>query len=566
MIYADVLVAKRGSSEQLTYTVPAAIIPYIRQGCMVTVPVRQKSVPAVVIHIHQRIPAELRGKIREMTSIERKSGFSEGQMAAVTELAEQYLTNPSDVLFRALNQPRRIVGKAPEKPGGVRYFQADWSRRAEHYRQITKEYEETMILFATNNHLHAFAEPGDIALDGSAKARKAVAAANRGVVFLGTVGDAFFPLSNNALVIVDQPDHIGAQYSSRPFLKAVDIIQARARHEGFDCLFGQAIIRPQQLLDVQKKNIELESRTEKIPLLVCSRLGSKELLLPTIIEEMESALAEGEKVALLVVSKGWANAYFCRDCLTVVACQRCHRPAGVANEQLHCRYCGHRADLPTQCPNCSKKNLVTVGEGIDQIVDEIRKQFPHTSLQVLAGNRKIEPKAAQVTIATEKILSFPQLRFGKVIVVSADRALSASAIDGPWRLLNILLELAGQAKVMVVQTYFPEHRVFEALSTGDLRQFFQVELGERKSYGLPPYGYALRLRGQANSLSALEAQAAALEKAARTVTGANSSGLEIIQQVGGHIIGELQILSPLSREQQLRKKLADTLLPNWTLV
>ncbi len=548
---------------------------------MVTVPVRQKSVRAVVLRLHERIPAKLRGKIREMTGIEREGGFSEGQMAVVTELAEQYLTNPSDVLFRALNQPKRVIdGKNAAKNGKVRYFQADWSERVKKYRELVGKYSETLILFATNSHLEAFASSGDIVLDGSAKARKAVATAKPGAVFLGTVGDAFFPLPGGSLIIVDQPDHIGAQYSSRPFLKAADIVGARVRHEGLVCLFGQAIIHPQQLLDVQKKNITLESKTEKVPLLVCSRLGSKELLLPTIVEEIESAMEENENVALLVASKGWANAYFCRDCQTVVTCQRCHRPAGVAalppgqgdpersrgaEQQLHCCYCGLRAELPAQCPRCSKKNLVTVGEGIDQIVDEIKKRFPKASLQVLAGNRKIEPKAAQITIATEKILSYPQLQFGKVIVVSADRALSASAIDGPWRLLNILLELAGQAKSLAVQTYFPEHRVFEALSSGDLRQFFQVELGERKRFGLPPYGYALRLHGQANSVVALELQAKELEKAVGAINGAGSSGLEIVQQASRHVVGELQILSPISREQQLRKKLADELPPNWAV-
>ncbi len=564
MIYADVLVAKRGSSETLTYAVPAVIIPYISRGRLVTVPVRDKKVRAIVINIHERLPAALRGKVREMIGVEREGGLSEGQMAAVHELAGQYLTNPSDILFRALQQPRLNMNSKTTKASDGRYFQASWPERKKQYRLLTHRYDETLLLFATQNHLQDFAAAGDIILDGSAKARKAVATAKPGTVFLGTVGDSFFSLKNRALVIVDQPDHVGAQYASRPFLKAGDVVQARAKHEGFDWMFGQAVIHPENLLAVQEKNITLESRVKTVPLLVCSRVGTKELLLPTVVEEIQKALAAKENVAVLVTSRGWANAFFCRDCRTVVVCKNCQRPAGVMDSKLHCRYCGEQAELPTTCPECSRPNLVAVGEGIDQVVGEIKKRFPHASLQVLAGNRKIELKNANITIATEKILSFPRLEFDKLMVASADRALSANAIDGPWRLLNILLELSGQAKRIVVQTYFPEHRVFAALSSGNVRAFFQTELEERRKYQLPPYGFTVRLRGVGTAV-ALERQVAELEKVVAAIPSVASSGLELVGQGGSQVFGELRIFSPISRQNQVRYKLAEVLSPNWAV-
>ncbi|MEX2361588.1 MAG: hypothetical protein WD544_00145, partial [Patescibacteria group bacterium] len=68
MVYADVVVGARGSTQLLTYATPAQIIPYIRVGSLVTVPVRKKKITAVVINIHRRVDRTLKEKIKEIVA------------------------------------------------------------------------------------------------------------------------------------------------------------------------------------------------------------------------------------------------------------------------------------------------------------------------------------------------------------------------------------------------------------------------------------------------------------------------------------------------------------------
>ena len=72
MVYADVIVGKRGSSEELTYAVPAEIIPYIGVGSLVLVPVRDNRIKAIVVKLHRRVDKRIDGKIRQFLTIDKK--------------------------------------------------------------------------------------------------------------------------------------------------------------------------------------------------------------------------------------------------------------------------------------------------------------------------------------------------------------------------------------------------------------------------------------------------------------------------------------------------------------
>ncbi|MEX1052051.1 MAG: hypothetical protein WEC83_01530 [Patescibacteria group bacterium] len=568
MIYADVLVAKRGSSERLTYAVPASIIPYIRPGCLVTVPVRQKKLSAVVVKIHNRLPSALAGKVREMTALDRSHpGLSPAQMGVVERLAKQYLTNISDILFRALSAPRPLEKNPGAGPGKTVFVQMDWRGRIAYYQARAKKYQETLLLFPTYAHLEDFRRlagnnDGLIVLDGSAKSRRAIVSAAAGSIFLGTVGDAFFPLRQPGLIIVDQPEHIGSRYSNRPFLKADDIAEARREFEGDSLIVGQSLYSLGQFS--KSKQRELVFRATTGPVTILARSGSRELILPTMIEQITAEIEAGQQICVFVASKGWSSGYFCRNCQTVEHCPSCGRVIGASPEGLHCHYCSYRSELPKQCSRCARPDFVPLGEGVDKVHDELRQHFPRATMQIIAGSVKTARPNCQITIATEKILSFPALSFSGLYVISADRALTGSALDDRWRLLSTLLELVARCQKATIQTYLPENRVWAALNPANLRDFFAEELAERKKYSLPPYTQSLKLIGQGTD-AALKNQTETLEELIKKVPRVDYVIAETPTRPGQKQ-WELQLIVPKERYLALIGKLAEILPPNWAAI
>lgn len=574
MVYADVVVGVRGSSEELTYAVPAKIIPYIRVGSLVTVPVRRKLVRAVVVKLHQRVDSTLREKLREIYSIDKTHpGFSEAQLGAVQDLAKKYLAKPSDVMFRLLSSLRPIAVERAV-PGRPSYLQGSWRERVRHYGEQADKYQETLILFPTKAHLEDFLKTGSsqietIVLDGTARSRQKVLSLRGSAIFLGTVGDSFFPLKQPGLIIVDQPNHIGSCFSSRPYLRSDDIAQQRLSHEGHDVLIGAGLISFKDLRHAQQEQLTIVSLPlPKIPVTVASRLGSRELLLESVWEQLEENIENKRPSLLFVASRGWSNGVFCRSCARLLDCPSCGRTIGADQAGLNCRYCGHTGRKPNYCPHCKVAELVELGEGIDKFVEVLHQRLPNASLQVVAGAAKTIKTGVDVTIATEKILSFPEAAFESVVVASADRALTGSSLDDSWQLLTTLRELsAGGAEEVLVQTYFPEHPVWAAVNPDNLKAYFAAELGERKRYRLPPYAIALTLVGQYPNDSKLDEQLRGLEellgKKLPTVEYSVEWTAATPQDDGR---AELHLIIPLNVENLARSVLGQALPPNWAAV
>ncbi|MEX2361844.1 MAG: hypothetical protein WD544_01555, partial [Patescibacteria group bacterium] len=494
-------------------------------------------------------------------------GLTQRQLAVAKELSEQYLTGFGDIVFRLVSSLRPISIEYPTQAGQVTFYQGGWESRVEYYRQISQKYQEVLVIFPTNQHLKAFVDMINdvIVLDGSAATRRKITAVSGKAIFVGTVGDTFFPLNGKSLIIIDQPEHIGSRYSNRPALKSEYIAQTRARLEGTELIIGQPLISFSQLLKVKNHTAKLVAQDLPArPVSITSRLGSAEILLPTVVEKITDSLNAQERICLFVASKGWASGYFCRNCQQLVTCANCRRVTAVNQDKLICRYCAHEQLLPNKCPNCQKEQLVELGEGIDKVADAIKNAFPEATRQVIAGKSNIF-NDRQITIGTEKLLSFPQQKFAKLFVISADRALTGSQLDDQWRLLSVLRELSSRVNQVIVQTYLLESRVWQALNQKNLRQYFSAELSERRAYKLPPYYHCLKLIGQGHKIDYLHIQVEELLKVVKKFsTGTEYSLTEQTDNDQEQLV--LQLIIRPNIYPRLRDKLADILAPNWSAI
>lgn len=549
MLYAQVIVAKRTNVEELTYAIPAKIIPYIRVGSLVGVPLRRAQVRGVVINLKRTVPAALRSKIREISSIE-KNDLNSKSIEVIERLADYYGASVAEVAFHALQgQLLSVVGPDASSSSKTSQLilQAPWQLRQRQYLQIIKQKKGPILLLFAQK---AYAE----AWKTLAEAEKVLTEH----VFIGTIKDAFRPLPQGALIIVDQPYHPGSKSPRRPFMTSRTIAKFRHTYEGIGLVLGTELIHVNDLNQVSQGKIKLKTSLPEPKPFFITKAAPGEIIHPSLLGAMRDSLAKRKKIVVFSASKGWAPVLFCPDCQRVCLCPKCSRPISLETEQTtRCGYCSTTADRPTICPNCRQANLVPLGRGIGQISSALKKLFPNTNIAELSGSAEW-PEGVECLVATEKILSFPDFSCDDLFILGVDRFLTGAALNDSWQLLSQLIELQQRSKQIFAQTTFPDHPIWGSVTSQKLRHFFAGELSCRKTYRLPPFGAVLRLVGR-SAPKRLQAEIQTITEAleqegfdvgsTRTGSSADTASLEIFSA------------RPFSRAH--KQKIQQLLPPSW---
>lgn len=579
MLYADVIVKQRTNVEVLTYSVPAGIVPYIRLGSAVTVPVRRRSILAVVVALKQKVASELKNVIRPITAIEREAAYSSNQIATIRELARQSGSSLAEVAFHALGLTARDHEKIEKiQPGQPLFLQASPAQRHKFYRELIGKYGQQrsfVLIFPALALAKNFADslPGEVSAildDGKAASRQKLAEhlrTGQPFVVIGTLNRVFTPLHPRDFLVIDQPYHLGNKQQQRPYLRSKTIAVVRGQTEGLAVIFGALLPSVTDVLRFSRREWRLKSIPgETKPLQVLSRRGTRELLLPGLVGQLRRSLDRGQKILFLVLSRGWAPALVCAECGHVATCAVCGRTTAVEGERLVCRYCHHQENWPRACPICQASDWRSVGEGVARAAQELTQKFPDATHQSISGEKVKFDSQAQLTIATEKIFSFPQARFDVVVFLSIDRLLSGSDLDQAWTLLNFLLYFQAQKADIIISTYFPDHELWGIAGQGQIKQFFAHELSRRQKYRLPPYAYQFRVVGQARTEHQLEEQAEQVyQDLIKRPPHSEIGALETERLPSGEWRGSLTVLVAQTLSPAAKDQLRDVLPPAWHL-
>jgi primosomal protein N' (replication factor Y) len=138
----------------------------------------------------------------------------------------------------------------------------------------------------------------------------------------------------------------------------------------------------------------------------------------------------------------------------------------------------------------------------------------------------LEAQLAQVHAGEVDVLVGTQMiakghdfrRITLVAAVQPDGALFSSDFRAPERLFALLMQAAGRAGrdaaymaaqgtqcEMWVQSFHPQHAVFEALRTHDYPAFAAQQLKEREEAAMPPFSYQALVRADARTQEAAQA-------------------------------------------------------------
>ena len=213
--------------------------------------------------------------------------------------------------------------------------------------------------------------------------------------------------------------------------------------------------------------------------------------------------------------RGYSPVWQCVTCGNVPQCVRCdvsltyHKPIN----SLKCHYCGYQlSPAPQECDVCSSNTYKMVGFGTQKLEENLGDEFPEAQVQRMDFDttrtknsyetiiEELETGYTDILVGTQMVskgLDFKNV--GLVGVVQADQMLRFPDFRAFERSFQLMTQVAGRAGrrekegKVVIQTYYPDHRIIQSVIKHDFLGFYNTELLERRKYSYPPFSRLIRL-------------------------------------------------------------------------
>lgn len=351
------------------------------------------------------------------------------------------------------------------------------------------------------------------------------AAGHIGVV-VGTRSAVFVPLKNPGLIVVDE-EHDGSFKQQDGFrYHARDVAVLRAQKAGIPIVLGSAtpsLETYRHALEGRYGLLRLPQRgpdraLPRMRIVDLGREGVQGGLTASLFQAVRDRLSRREQVLLFLNRRGYAPVLLCPECRWHAPCDRCDARLTVhlAKNVLRCHHCGHERPLPSVCPQCQHPRLLRVGEGTQRIEEALRQRLPEARIARIdrdtVTNRlafeellqKVRGHDIDVLVGTQMLAKghdFPELTL--VGVINADQGLHGTDFRADELLFAQMVQVAGRAGraekpgEVIIQTYHPDHRLWDPLARLDYEAFATLALQDRKDTGFPPYSHCALLRAEA---------------------------------------------------------------------
>ncbi len=370
-------------------------------------------------------------------------------------------------------------------------------------------------------------------------------------IVLGTRMAVFASLPGLRLIVVDEEhdpsykQQEGARYSAR------DLAIWRGREQGAKVVLGSATPSLESWHASRPPTAEDPEGGRYMRLAMPSRIGAgalarvrrvdmnqqprRTVFSAPLLQAITERVARGEQSMILLNRRGYAPVLHCVDCGWKSDCPHCsaHQVFHKTDRTLRCHHCGYTVRVPHHCPTCGSADIHSMGRGTEQLEEQLAALLrnvlradghPARVARIDADTTKakgsLEAQLAQVHSGEVDVLVGTQMiakghdfrRITLVAAVQPDGALFSSDFRAAERLFALLMQAAGRAgrdaayvaaqgtqSEMWVQTYHPQHAVYEALRKHDYSAFAAQQLQERAEAAMPPFAYQALVRADART-------------------------------------------------------------------
>lgn len=339
-------------------------------------------------------------------------------------------------------------------------------------------------------------------------------------IAIGTRSAVFAPLENIGLIIVDEEHDPSYRQHESPFYHARDVAVMRASFAGAVVVLGSATPAMESFHNAKTGKYQYLHLPERIAgrSLAEARLidmrevfkaaGKDVALSPELLEAIDLTHSRGDQVIVLLNRRGFSQFVLCRTCGETIKCKNCditltyHR----RDRQLICHHCNYREPVPRVCPHCESEYLYFVGEGTENIEDQLRKKFPDMRIarvdrDTMAHKGELDQVLLDfasgrldMLVGTQMIAKghdFPNVTL--VGVVSVDIGLGLPDLRAAERTFQLITQVAGRAGRgdkpgrVLIQTYYPEHYALQHAVRQDYEGFYSEEARYRERLAYPPF-------------------------------------------------------------------------------
>ena len=337
---------------------------------------------------------------------------------------------------------------------------------------------------------------------------------------VGTRSAVFAPVSDLALVIVDEEQDSSYKQEETPRYHARDVAVMRAKMGNVVVVLGSATPSLESYFNAKKNKyrlLELPDRVEQRPLpeveIIDMRqefqeTGQEQVISRRLAQEIRERLDRKEQVMVLLNRRGYSPLVLCRTCGKVLECKNCaialthHK----RSHRMECHYCGYVAAIPKACVHCDSEYVYFLGTGSEKLEELLHGMFPQARIgrldrDTVRGREDFERALnalnegeLDLLVGTQMIAKGHDIHGVTLVgVVGADAALGFPDFRAAERTFQLLTQVAGRAGrgqtpgKVILQTYFQEHYAVHYAATHDFSGFYDKELLFRSWMHYPPY-------------------------------------------------------------------------------
>ncbi len=446
--------------------------------------------------------------------------LSEEQRIAQTGILKYFETHATTLLHGITGSGKTeiyidLIKKALEGGSQVLYLLPEIALTTQIVQRLKKVFGTTMGVYHSKFSDNERVEVWNGVLNGRFK------------FVVGVRSSIFLPFDNLGLIIVDEEhDTSYKQHEPAPRYHARDVALVMGHMHHAKVLLGSATPSVESFYLAQQGKygfVQLRSRygDAKLPEVILADMSTERrnktskgdfsrLLLKTIDE----TLAQKEQVIIFQNRRGYSPMVNCEDCGWVPKCVNCSVSL-TYHQYKHamiCHYCGYKELLPSQCPTCSSKRLLTAGYGTEKLEEELKLHFRDATVQrmdfdttrVKSGYENIieqfESGATDILVGTQMVtkgLDFD--RVSLVGVFNADRMMHFPDFRSYERAFQLITQVSGRAGrrekpgKVIIQTSHTDHPILNFILNHTQEEFYQTEIADRRQHAYPPFSRLIEI-------------------------------------------------------------------------
>ena len=338
-------------------------------------------------------------------------------------------------------------------------------------------------------------------------------------IIIGARSSLFLPYKNLGAIVVDEEHDSSYKQNEGILYNARDMAVLRGSIEKCQTLLVSATPSIESLHNAAngKYNIvHLENRFNdaylpdvKIIDMKQEHLERNTWISSTALNAIRKNIEQKQQTLIFLNRRGYAPLMLCKACGYRANCKSCSASMVLHKKlnKMECHHCGAISKIHTECPGCDETDsLIFCGPGIERIYEEITKIFPEINLAMVSKEQSSKPVEMQkllesmengeidILIGTQIVTKgyhFPDLTL--VVIVDADLGFVGGDLRASEKTFQLLHQVGGRAGRadksgnVLIQTYYPEHKVIEALAEKKEDIFINEELLSRQKSEMPPF-------------------------------------------------------------------------------